>query len=630
MKQTSWYPQTVLLLALVLISASVVAQVKTTVTPRTISQVKTISPVNRTLAGTYYKNLSKFVKNVPKTTLANASQSTSRSTVSLIRGGTGGSTPPQTSVSSPVKDGDYSCVTRNVNAKIDYQALPVYNQTEFIFPGALLDATRIINNQLGFYIPPASYQRQPYRISANLFTLTGTPQNPTEIIGDEAGEDYSQASFRNAQSRIINRNANANPPANLMLEYIEATTQEELAVKLGYNLSASVPAELMTILTGVPVGANANVSASASASSFGSKSRLLLKVHYSFYSIDASPTNEDYTKFLSPAAGSDIPNNVVYVSSVLYGSIGFVYFESDKSITELTAAVSEAVGVTGPADQGSVSVNISAEARAKFSSTVSKMVAVGRGLGIPANSSTQLTNLDQLISLIGSLRNWGPNNQGVPIAYSMNFLKDGVQAIVSYSTQFQSKVCMQPELTDLKFDVELELERMDVSNVRDLDGTEDLYGSIDFRKLKAGSKTINTGTSLFSKTEANANTNNFRNGSAPVDKRIALIKNLSFEELRNLELTVGGRLLDDEGVFGSRVFKCVECTPVSAEYGQRVLKFIEITTTQSSINSLQNNNQFQMLRFAGDHFFELNFHESGKAEDGKVKFLFKVWVKPHL
>lgn len=628
MKQTPWYSQTVLFLALVVISASAVAQVKTTVTP--ISQVKTISPVNRNLSATYYKNLSKFLKNVPKTTIANAGQSNNRSTVSLNKGGTGSSAPPQTTVSSPVKDGDYSCVTRNVNAKIDYQALPVYNQTEFIFPGALLDATRIINNQLGFYIPPASYQRQPYRISANLFTLSGPAQNPTEMIGDEPGEDYSQASFRNAQSRIINRNANANPPANLQLEFIEATTQEELAVKLGYNLSASVPAELMTILTGVPVGANANVSANASASSFGSKSRLLLKVHYSFYSIDASPTNEDYTKFLSPVAGNDVPNNVVYVSSVLYGSIGFVYFESDKSITELTAAVSQAVGVTGPADQGSVAVNISAEARAKFSSTVSKMVAVGRGLGIPANSSTQLTNLDQLISLIGSLRNWGPSNQGVPIAYTMNFLKDGVQAIVSYSTQFENKVCTQPELTDLKFDVELELERMDVGNVRDLDGTEDLYGNIEFRSLKAGSKSFNTSASLFSKSESNANTNNFRNGSAPIDKRIALIKNLSFEELRNMEIIVGGKLLDDEGAFGSRVFKCVECTPVTADYGQRILKFIEMTTTQSSINSLQINNQFQMLRFAGDHFFELNFHESGKAEDGKVKFLFKVWVKPHL
>ena len=623
-----------LAMTLIAFSVNAFAQVKTPtkISPRTVSQVKVIgtSSANLGLSPAYRQLTSSLVKNVPKKLIVNASGSTSRSTVSLNKGGTGGNAPAQTTVSAPVKDGEYSCVTRNVNEKIDYQALPVFSQNEFIYPGALLDASKIINNQFGYYIPPSGYQRQPYRVSANLYTMTGPPQSPSEMIGDEAGEDFSQASFNEALSRIMNRNANANPPVDLQLEFIEATTQEELSVKLGYNLSASVPAELVAILTGIPVGANASVSASASASSFGSKSRLLLKVHYSFYTVKASPQDENFNKFLNPVAGADISNNVVFVSSVQYGSIGYVYFESDKSITELSAAVSQAVGVTGPAEQGSVNVNVSAEARAKFSSTVNKMIAVGRGLGIPSNSSIQLTSLDQLIGLIGELRNWGPSNQGVPIAYTMNFLKDGVQAVVSYSTQFQNKVCTQPELTSLKFDVDLELERMDVANVRDLDGSEDLYGSIDFRKLKAGSKSNNTLVSLFAKSESGANTNNYRNGSATIDKRINLIKNLSFEELRNLEITVGGKLLDDEGAFGSRVFKCTECTPVSGDYGQRVLKFIEMTTTQNSLNSLLNNNQYQMLRFAGDNFFELNYYESGKPEDGKVKFLFKVWVKPHL
>ncbi|MGZ5287190.1 MAG: thiol-activated cytolysin family protein [Flavisolibacter sp.] len=634
-KNAEQVKQTLMALTIIIISMNAFGQVKqpiTTVKPTNISQVKVIgtNTLHKSFSPAYIRGTAKFLKNVSRTSITNASNASARSTVVLNKGGSEGSAPSQTSTSTPVKDGDYSCVNRNVNEKIDYFRMPIFGQSEFIYPGALLDASKIINNQFGYYIPPAAYQRQPYRISADLFTMTGTPQNPTEMIGDEANEDFSQASFRNAKSRIMNRNANANPPVDVHIEYIEATTQEEVSVKLGYSFSANIPAELTAVLTGVPVGANAGVSASASASQFGNKSRLILKVNYNFYYINASPTDEDFKKFLSPAAGADVPNNVVYVSSVLYGTTGYIYFESEKSITELMAAVSETVGVTGPAGQGSASVSISAEARAKFSSAVTKMVAFGRGLGIPANSSTQLTNLDQLITLIGSLRNWGPNNQGSPIAYTMNFLKDGVQAVVSYSTQFQNRICTQPELTDLKFDVELELERMDVGNVRDLDGTEDLYGNVEFRSLRAGNKTVNSSVSLFSKSEANANSNNFRNGSAPVDKRINLIKNLSFEELRNLEITVGGKLLDDEGAFGSRVFKCIECTPVSGDYGQRVLKFIEMTTTQSSINSLLNNNQFQMLRFAGDHFFELNFHESGKAEDGKVKFLFKVWVKPHL
>ncbi|MGZ5192112.1 MAG: hypothetical protein ACXWCZ_13975, partial [Flavisolibacter sp.] len=278
----------------------------------------------------------------------------------------------------------------------------------------------------------------------------------------------------------------------------------------------------------------------------------------------------------------------------------------------------------------SASVSISAETRAKFASTVTKMVAYGKGLSVSPGSSLSVTSLDNLLSLIGNLKTWGPNNQGSPIAYTMNFLNDGIQAIVSYGTQFPNKICTQPELNDLKFDVELELESLAVSNVRDLDGTEDLYGSLDFRNLKANSKTNPTVINLFSKTEQNANSNNYRNGTAPIDKRVKLIANLSFDELRNLEISLGGKLLDDEGVLGSRTFKCANCSVFSGDYGTRTLKFIELTNTQSSLNSLQNNGIFQMVKIGDNNFLELVFFESNNENDGKVRALFKVWVKPHL
>jgi len=211
----------------------------------------------------------------------------------------------------------------------------------------------------------------------------------------------------------------------------------------------------------------------------------------------------------------------------------------------------------------------------------------------------------------------------------MNFINDGVQAVVSYSTQFPNKVCTQTPLTNLKFDVDLELESLAVSNVRDLDGTEDLYGSIDFKNLKANTKTIGNDINFFAKTEANANVNNFKNGTAPIDKRVNLISNLSFDELKNLEITLGGKLSDDEGILGSRVFKCSNCSVFSGDYGQRTLKFIELNNTQSSLNSLQNNGTYQMVKIGQDNFVELVFFESNNENDGKVRALFKVWVKPH-
>jgi hypothetical protein len=582
---------------------------------------------NKSISPKYISATAKFIKTPTKNSLSSNTGATAKSTVTLNKGGTEGSAPSQTTTSPSSQTGAYSCVTRNVNEKTDYFRQPLFAQGDFIYPGALVNASSIINNQLGYYSLPANYQRQPYRISANLFTMSGTPQNPTEMIGDN--EDYSQASFRAAKSLIMNRNASANPPVEAFIEYIEATTKEEVAIKLGYNFAANIPAEITALIAGVPVGINADVSASTIASQSAEKSRIILKINYNFYSVDASPLNDDSRNFVSPAPGADIPANVAFVSSVLYGTTGYVYFESDKTAAELQAAVEETVGVAGPVDQGSASVNISAETRAKFAATVTKMVAYGKGLSVQPGASMPIASLDNLLALIGNLHSWGPNNQGSPIAYTMNFLNDGVQALVSYSTQFPNKVCTQTPLTDLKFDVDLELDHFDVSNVRDLDGTEDLYGQISFTNLKAKSRTVSENKVYWEKSENNANENNFRNGNAPIDKRFTLATNLTFDELRNMELTVGGKLSDDEGLLGSRVFKCNDCSAFSGEFGTRVLKFIELGNTQNSINSLQNNGLYQDIAFGGDKTFELNFYESNTKNDGWVKVLWKVWIKPH-
>ena len=613
-------------IAALIFSAHCFGQVKPVLISRVqTTSIKTGSTFNKSISPKYIESTKKFIKGTSKTAVAN--NTSTSSVVSLSRGGSEGHAPSQTTVSGEVQSGNFTCVTRNVNERTDYFRQPMFAQAEFIYPGAFLDASKIINNQFAYYNPPSNYQRKQYRLSANLFTMVGSPVSPVEVIGDN--EDFSLASFRAAKSLIMNRNANANPPVEAFIEYIEATTREEVAIKLGYNFSANIPAELTAMLTGIPVGINQSASASVIANQINDKSRLILKVNYNFYSMDASPHNDNFAEFLTPVAGTDIPTNVVYVSSVLYGTTGYVYFESDKSLSELQAVVEETVGAAGPLDQGSLSVSISAETRAKFTSTVTKMVAYGKGLSVNPGSSLAVSSLDNLLALIGNLRSWGPNNQGSPIAYTMNFLNDGVQAVVGYATQFPNKVCTQTPITDLKFDVELELERFDVANVRDLDNTEDLYGQIDFKSLKAISKTVTTPVTLFSKTEAGANTNNYRNGSSPVDKRILLASNLTFNELRNLELTVGGRLLDDEGAFGSRVFKCQECSVLSGDYGSRTIKFIELTNTQSSLNTLTNNGDYQTLKFGNDNFFELNFYESNIKNDGWVKVLFKVWVKPH-
>jgi hypothetical protein len=86
-------------------------------------------------------------------------------------------------------------------------------------------------------------------------------------------------------------------------------------------------------------------------------------------------------------------------------------------------------------------------------------------------------------------------------------------------------------------------------------------------------------------------------------------------------------------------FRCVECQLTNAFKSTelydifdkfRLLKFIEMTTTQTSINALKNNGTYQKLKFGEDTFFELNFYEDNIKDNGWVKTMWRVWVKPHL
>lgn len=182
-------------------------------------------------------------------------------------------------------------------------------------------------------------------------------------------------------------------------------------------------------------------------------------------------------------------------------------------------------------------------------------------------------------------------------------------------------------LSTLRFDVDLELKRFEVANVRDGDGTEDLYGRFDFKRLVALTRTEGSDRNFWSKTKDNAI--HTGNGSVVIDESANLINNLSFDQLRHIELRVGGRLGDEEGWLGPRIFKCQECSEVDDAYETRDFRFIAMPSTLASINNLVSDGGYQYLRFGGDAFFELNYYENNNQNDGWVKVLWKVKVKPH-
>lgn len=189
------------------------------------------------------------------------------------------------------------------------------------------------------------------------------------------------------------------------------------------------------------------------------------------------------------------------------------------------------------------------------------------------------------------------------------------------------KIANVSPLSNTKFDVELELVRVDVSNVRDLDGTEDLFGKITLEGVKAFSRELHDNETMWALNKEDA-VHKTNGSSLDINKRISIATNISFDELRNIELEIGADIADEEGLLGNRFFQCQECQTFEENFGKRTVKFLNEPNTLASINRLTFASVFSSLQFGGDQFIEVNCFESGNENDGHVKILWKVYVRP--
>jgi len=182
------------------------------------------------------------------------------------------------------------------------------------------------------------------------------------------------------------------------------------------------------------------------------------------------------------------------------------------------------------------------------------------------------------------------------------------------------------QLSNAKFDVEVELVYLNVSNVKDLDGTEDLFGIIQLDKqTSARSKTLTSSLDFWNEGGALAG-RKYPPGRHNINKKIKIFTGLTFDELKNIILYAGGKLHDYEAYPFSLEFKCFECSAVT---NLRRLSFMDYTSTQNSINALVVNIKPQALKFGADNLFELNYYENGIKENGLATFFWRVWVTPY-
>ncbi|MBL7741589.1 MAG: thiol-activated cytolysin family protein [Chitinophagaceae bacterium] len=526
-----------------------------------------------------------------------------------------------------------------------------------VFPGAVVNANNILN---GNYSDGLS---SPLPVlPVNLFTT---------MVPLQAGQTSSRTiqtpsgvNVKNALNELYLQNAQGgtnSPSIQLLDAYIVESNNQWKAESnhtfdAGINRSISVPVEAINIKLGGGVGGGSSSSTTTSLQQQTSFAVLTYK--HIYYSASIEPVQPSGTvgasgRFFNMDAAT-IPANLLYIRNVDYGRLVYVVISAKASREDLAYALKQKfnigieggigipqAGIEAEIDDGAEAMRevrmnrVLQNSEMKFRafmyggnavSPVDLLFNANEIINAPDGSDAVILN--KILSRVNIT--YSTNNVPLPIGFSCRFAKDGATAWFNTTANYYSETVT----ARFRYDVQLELDQIQSVVCKDLDETEDIYGQLKFTWFKAGDRQVNEDKVFWEESENNANTNPVRKGSSrSVKEKKLLITGLKLDELLNATLFVGGKLQDDEGVLGSRDFRCINCQEFSGDndlFGKRKIYFSELTTTRNSVLALPvNDNNLHPLSFGSDKTFELQFFESGKRDDGYVKVVWKLNVKAY-
>jgi thiol-activated cytolysin len=222
--------------------------------------------------------------------------------------------------SDPARDGDYQCVTENLQETRQYDRIVAYAaNSDSLWPGALVGADSVLSGLFTQIVLP----REPITISVSLENLGGSKQATVE--------DPSLSSYRDALSSILTAEITGATPANLYSEIEQVHSEEQLNIALGIQASWGL---------GI-----ASVKSSFNFANQEVRSRYLVRYTQTYYTVDLDAPATPSAVLDPNVTLADVKQHMdetrppVYVSSVTYGRMVLFTFESEYSSEEMGAAL---------------------------------------------------------------------------------------------------------------------------------------------------------------------------------------------------------------------------------------------------------------------------------------------------
>ena len=329
-----------------------------------------------------------------------------------------------------------SCVKDEFNLKSNFEEVAVLRPTNgVIFPGAIVIGDA---EMLDGAPTPLQVNRAPVSLRID---LPGIGENGNLIVEDP-NNGAVQAKIDEA------------------LEWWNENAYQEGYVNpayISYNTSTSYSSQQLSIDVGLNVAwATGDVASQFNFQSSTEKSVAMMAFKQGFYSVTMEVPEQPSDIFDENVTLADIERKITpgappaYVHSVVYGRIIMFRMESTSNVssTDMKLALEFATGVATVSGDTEVRVrNILANA----STTV---VTIGGNAEV-ASEAVSATNFGDLQKIIqGPNAVYNRSNPGVPISYTIRYLKDNRLAKMGYTTDYSVTNCSQSLVPGAKISVQ--------------------------------------------------------------------------------------------------------------------------------------------------------------------------------
>lgn len=332
---------------------------------------------------------------------------------------------PETTTEDIPGQGNYTCTRENYNLQQNFDEVAILRPTQgIVWPGALIKANQSLTDGLP---EPITLQRSPVTLSLD---LPGIGSNGTKVI-----ENPTHSSVQTAVDEALEWwNTHAYEDG-----YVNAASSS-------FQWTSSYDAQQTSLAVGLNLAwASGDVSTALSTSSSQTNKVVTGVFKQAFYTVTAD-TPSAPTDVLAPDMTLDGVQSQIndsapgaYISNVTYGRIISVKMESSssESVENIEGAFNYSMGVQSAGNLASTYERI-------LEDSTFTVVTLG---GNAAVATKVLDPSDYAEGFLDAIKGdnalYSRSNPGVPISYTVRYLKDNTLAQLGATTEYTTTECVQ-------------------------------------------------------------------------------------------------------------------------------------------------------------------------------------------